>query len=79
MSSDFFLVGSFKLVPERGEYIGVVCKQQGTTMEVLCVGAEVTEFAILEWIRDTIKLMRSAGKENVQAPDMYDRMPKIVN
>lgn len=73
MPSEFVLVGSFKFVPERAEYIGVVCKQQGDTLEVLTVGAEGTEMAILEWLRETIKLMREAGSVEVQAPDMYDR------
>lgn len=73
MPDEFVLVGSFNFVPERGEYVGVVCKQQGTVLTVLNVGAEMTEMDILLWIKDTIELMRKMGRIDVQAPDMYDR------
>ena len=73
--SDFFLVGSFRHVPNgRGEYVGCVAKQQGKEMTVLAVGCEDTEHGILDWIKNTIALMRESGKLNVQAPDKYDRM-----
>ena len=70
---DFFLVGHHRFVAARGEWLGVVCKQQGATMTVLCVGAEMSEGEILIWIKEIVALMRSTGVENVQAPDMYDR------
>lgn len=73
MSEEFVLVGSFKYVKERAEYIGIVCKQDKGTLEVLTVGAEGTEMAILEWLRETIKIMRATGSLTAQAPDMYDR------
>lgn len=69
----FFLVGSYKWVPARSEFIGVVAKQEGTTLEVLTVGAEADERGILEWIKATIAEMRATGRDDVQAPDMYDR------
>ena len=72
--SDYFLVGSYKHAPARGEFIGCVVKQQGKELTVLTVGCEGTEHAILEWIKETIKLMREAGRTDVQAPDMYDRL-----
>ena len=71
---DFVLVGSYRYVAQRYEYIGIVCRQQGTTMEVLSLGAESSEALILKWIEETIKLMRETGKLDVQAPDMYDRV-----
>jgi len=71
--SDYFLVGSYRHVPERSEYIGVIVKQQGKTMEVVTVGCETTEMDILTWIRESVKIMRDAGRTDVQAPDMYDR------
>ena len=73
MGSDFVLVGSFK-IGEDGLYYGVVVKQQAKEIEVLTVGVEGTEMLILEWIRDTIKLMRESGQTDVQAPDMVDRV-----
>lgn len=73
MSSDFFLAGSFKK-GEGGLYFGVVVKQQGKAIEVLTVGIESTEMLILEWIKDTIKLMRESGQFDVQASDMVDRV-----
>lgn len=73
MSEEFVLVGSFKYSKERGEYIGIVCKQEKGTLEVLTIGAESTEFAILEWIRETVKIIRATGSLTAQAPDMYDR------
>jgi hypothetical protein len=60
-------------VPSRGEYIGTVCKQEGKNLTVLTVGAEQSEWDILDWIKNTIDLMRAEGREDVQAPDMYDR------
>jgi hypothetical protein len=72
MPSDFVLVGSFKR-GDDGLYYGAVAKQEGKTMTVLTVGVEPNEFLILEWIRDTIKIMRSSGQDDVQAPDMVDR------
>lgn len=78
MPDEFVLVGSFNFVPERGEYIGVVCKQEGKVLTVLNIGAEMTEADILLWIKDTIALMRSTGRLDVQAADMYDRIPTIT-
>jgi len=69
----YILQGAFKLVPERGEYIGVVSKIEGKDLTVLCVGAERSEWDILDWIKNTIDLMRSSNQLDVQAPDMYDR------
>ena len=71
--SEFFLVGSYKHVPDRHEYIGCVAKQQGSELTVLSVGCEASEHAILEWIKETIRLMRESGRTDVQASDMYDR------
>ena len=73
MIGDYFLVGHARFIAARGEWMGVVCKQQGTTMIVLTVGAEMSEGEILIWIKETVALMRSTGTENVQAADMYDR------
>ena len=73
MPDEFVLVGSFKYVPDRQEYIGLVCKQQGRELVVLNIGAEMSEMDILLWIKDTIELMRKMGRTDVQAPDMYDR------
>ena len=73
MPGEFFLVGSFKHVPKENRYIGVVCKQQGKELTVLTVGEEATEWAILDWIKATVDLMRAEGREDVQAPDMFDR------
>lgn len=69
----YILNGSFKLVPERQEYIGVISKVEGTTLTVVAIGAEASEFDILNWIKETIAIMRGANATNVQAPDMYDR------
>jgi hypothetical protein len=77
-STGFFLVGSYRFVPERQEWIGMVCKQEGTDMAVLTLGAEGSEFAIMQWVKDTIALMRESGELNVQAPDMYDRAAMVA-
>lgn len=71
--ADFVLAGQFKFVPERQEYIGVVGKVERHKLTIVSVGAESTEMAILEWLRETIRIMREAGRTDVQAPDMYDR------
>jgi hypothetical protein len=70
---DFFLVGHHRFDKARGEWMGIVCKQEGTTMTVLTIGSEMSEGEILIWLKETVALMRTAGAENVQAPDMYDR------
>lgn len=72
---EYVLNGAFKFVPERQEYIGVISKIGKTdgTLTVVSVGAEATEMAILEWIKETIKVMRESGSTTVQAADMYDR------
>lgn len=72
------LIGNFRFVPERNEYVGVVCKQEGTELTVLTLGSEASEHDILMWLRQTIALMRSEGRYDVQAPDMYERA-RILN
>ena len=70
----YVLNGSFKFVPERGEYIGVISQiGKDGVLTVVSIGAEATETGILEWIRESIKVMRETGVTNVQASDMYDR------
>jgi hypothetical protein len=69
----FKLIGSFRLNPESGEFVGCVAKQEGHELTLLTVGCEATEMAILDWIRDTIMLMRTTGHLDVQAADMHDR------
>ena len=71
------LIGSFDT--RRGtdgliEYVGAVAKQEGATLTVLTVGVEDTREAILQWIKDTIAMIRDLGREDVQALDKYDRM-----
>lgn len=74
---EYFLVGSYRFVPERQEYIAVIAKQEGTTMTVVSIGCENSEADVLEWLRETIKLMRESGRLDVQAPDMYDRAKRL--
>lgn len=74
---EYFLVGSYQFVPERQEYIAIIIKQEGTTMEVASIGCENSEADALEWIRETIKIMRESGRTDVQAPDMYDRAERL--
>lgn len=74
--SNYNLVGAFKGDKERGEYVGVITKvphDLGGEIEVVAIGSEMTEFEILEWLRNTIKAMRDKGDTNVQAADMYAR------
>jgi hypothetical protein len=73
VSGTYILQGAFRFVPERAEYIGVVSKLEGKDLTVLTIGAEQSEWDILDWIKNTIDLMRAEGKLDVQAPDMYDR------
>lgn len=73
------LVGHYKFVPERSEFIGAVASQEGKVMTVLSIGCEDSEFAILNWIKETIRLMREAGRLDVQAPDMYDRARTLAD
>lgn len=75
LSPNIVLVGHYRFVPEKQAYVGAVASQDESnrTMTVLSIGIEESEFAILEWIKETIALMRSAGNTNVQAPDMFDR------
>lgn len=71
---DYVLNGSYKFVPERGEYIAIISKiGRDHTLEVVSIGAETSEAAILDWIKETIKVMREARSTDVQAADMYDR------
>ena len=37
-----------------------------------------TEAAALEWIRETIKVMRESGRTDVEAPDMSDRAKRLA-
>jgi len=76
LSTSTILVGHYRYVEERGEYVGAVASQDAATktMTVLTIGAEASEMAILDWIKRTIEMMRAAGQTNVQAPDMYDRL-----
>jgi hypothetical protein len=69
----FTLVGSYKWHPERSEFIGVVAKQEDKVLTVLTIGSEPDEKGILAWIEATIAEMRATGRDDVQAPDMYDR------
>ena len=72
--SDYKLVGAFKKDLERRQFIGVITKvEPDGALTIVSVGLELSEFAVLEWIRSTIKLMREAGSTDVQAPDMIDR------
>jgi hypothetical protein len=75
LEGGMILVGHYRYVPQRGEFIGAVASQdaKNNTMTVLTIGCEVSEVAILTWIKETIALMRAAGETNVQAADMYDR------
>lgn len=77
-NTGFFLVGSYRFVPERQEWIAVVCKQEGKDMSVLTIGAESTELAAMDWIKNTIALMRESGELTMQAPDMYDRAAMVA-
>jgi hypothetical protein len=70
------LVGSYRYNPETSEFIGCVAKQEGRELSVLTIGCELSEVLILEWLRETIKLMRDTGRTDVQAADMHDRMSK---
>lgn len=75
INADTILVGHYRYAPEIGSFVGAVASQDQSTrtMTVLVVGVEATEYAILDWIKETIALMRAAGATNVQAPDMHDR------
>jgi predicted transcriptional regulator len=75
----YTLTGQFSKAPDGATYVGVVSKVEGTTLTVLTVGCEASEHDILVWIKETIKLMRDSGQTDIQAPDMLDRLNKVVN
>jgi hypothetical protein len=70
---DYKLIGSFRFNPDTQEYIGAIAKQEGHELTILTVGCEATETAIMDWIKETIALMRSTNRTDVQASDMHDR------
>ena len=61
------------------EFVGTVSKVEGKTMTVLNVGIEDTPEAIYKWLKDTIAMKRDLNREDVQAPDKYDRMGVTTN
>lgn len=76
-SGSFVLVGSFRQAPETNEFYGMVAKQDmDGTLTILTVGVEDSEFAIMEWVQNTIAMMRAERSFTVQAADKYDRMKK---
>ena len=75
--SNFVLVGSFRQAPETNEFYGMVCKQDMTgELTILTVGVEDSEYAIMQWVQNTIAMMRAEQSFTVQAADKYDRMKK---
>ena len=76
--SDFVLVGSFRQGEgEQSEFYGMVAKQDmNGTLTILSVGVEDTEFDIMQWIQNTIGMMRAEKSFVVQAADKYDRLKK---
>lgn len=67
------LHGSYEYNAYTGVYVGLVARIRGTELTVCTVGVEATEYAVAEWVRTTIELMRSSGSTDVQAADMVDR------
>lgn len=60
------------------EYVGSVAKVEGRTMTFLNLGVEDTKEAALQWVKDTIQMKRDLNREDVQAPDKYDRNGVVV-
>lgn len=74
---DMHYVGGFeqrKGTDGMVEFVGSVAKVEGKTMTLLNVGIEDTKEGIMQWIKDTIQMKRDLVRDDVQAPDKYDRM-----
>ena len=61
------------------EYVGSVAKVEGRAMTFLNLGVEDTKEAALQWVKDTIQMKRDLNREDVQAPDKYDRNGVVAN
>ena len=61
------------------EFVCSVAKVEGKKMTFLNIGVEDTRDMAMKWIGDTIQMKRDLNREDVQAPDKYDRMGVVVN
>jgi len=60
------------------EYVGMVAKQEDGALTVLSLGVEDTVELAIEWCRETIRMMREMNREDVEAPDKYDRLGVVT-
>lgn len=58
---------------QRRTFMIFLCKRTGDDVTVLTVGEERTAEEAEAWLTATEKLMAETGREDVDAPDMWDR------